>query len=117
MASYNHHCLGILNIVYFGIFIIVILISIWLINYDQEQIFILRGVLDEVDDILSELPGGEGFSIIVIIPHGRISDGHPYSITLFFPLNISRVDGIDYTKTIILELETPYFFRRLSFSL
>ena len=84
MASYNHHCLGILNIVYFGIFIIVILISIWLINYDQEQIFILRGVLDEIDEILSELPGDEGVRIILLLPHGRLVYGHSYPITYFF---------------------------------
>ena len=77
----------------------------------------MRGVLDEVDEILSELPGGDGFSIIVIIPHGRISDGHPSPIPYFFSLKISMVDGIDYTIIIILELDPPILLQDLGFAL
>ena len=107
MSSYNQHCLGIFIVVSFRIFIIIILLRRWFINYFQGQIFILRGVLDEVDEIISELPGGEGFSIIVIIPHGRISDGHPSPIPYFFSLKISMFDGIDYTIIIILAYSHP----------
>ena len=78
--------------VYFGIFNIIILISICFINYYQEQILIFRGVIDEVDKIISELPGDEGVSIIVLTPHGKLVYGHSPPIPSFFPLKISRVN-------------------------
>ena len=53
----NHHRLGIFVVVSLGIFIIIIFIRIWFISYHQDQIIILRGVLDEADNILGELPG------------------------------------------------------------
>ena len=77
------------------------------------KIFILRGVLDEVDDILRELPGYEGVRIIVLLPHGRLKYGHPSPIHHFFTLNISRVDGIYYTIIIIIELEAPILIKEI----
>ena len=68
MAISNQRCLGIFIIVSFVIFIIMIFIRKWFINYPQYQIIILMGVLDEVDDIISELPGDEGFLL-----HGRLA--------------------------------------------
>ena len=104
ISRYNLHCLDIFIIFSFGIFIIIILIRIWFINYYQEQIVILRGVLDEVDDILVEVSGDKGYRIIVLLPHWRLADGHTPPINSFLPLKIYRVDGIYYTIIIILEL-------------
>ena len=84
MASSNKHCLGILIIVSFGIFIIIIFIRVWLIDYSQDQNIILRGVIDEVDDALSKLPRDEGVRIILLIPHGRLAYGPPSPISYFF---------------------------------
>ena len=56
MKISNQHRLGIFIILSLGISIIIILVRIYFINYPQEQIIILRGVIDEVDEILSELP-------------------------------------------------------------
>ena len=72
MARYNQHCLGILLISPFGVFIIIVFISIWFINYYQDQIVILWGLIDEVDEIISELTEDEGVSIIVLPPHWRL---------------------------------------------
>ena len=73
MASSNQRCLGIFIIVSFLFFVIVISIRRWFINYLQDLIIIFMGGLDEVDEILSELPGDEGFSILVFLPHGRLA--------------------------------------------
>ena len=54
----------------------------------------LRGVLDELDEILSEFPGDEGVSIIVLLPHGRLAYENPSPIPYLFLLNIVRVDVI-----------------------
>ena len=56
MKISNQHRLGIFIILSLGISIIIILVRIYFINYPQEQIIILRGVIDEVDEILSEIP-------------------------------------------------------------
>ena len=77
ITNCNQHCSGIFVIFTLGIFIVTVLIRRWFINYPQDQIIILRVVFDEVDEILSELPGCEGVRIIVILPNGRLSDGHP----------------------------------------
>ena len=76
MTSYKQHCSGIFFIVSFGLFIIIIFIRRWLINSSPDQIAILRGVIVEVDEILSELSGGEGDRNIVLLPRGRLADGH-----------------------------------------
>ena len=60
MASSNQHCLGIFVTVSLSIFVIIIFIGIFFINYSQDQIIILRGVLDEADYIISELLGDKG---------------------------------------------------------
>ena len=73
MASSNPHCLGIFIIFSFLFFVIVIFIRRRFINYPQDLIIILMGVLDEVDEIISELPGDEAFSILVFLPHGRLA--------------------------------------------
>ena len=73
----------------------------------------MRGVLDEVDDILRELPGYEGVRITVLLPHGRLKHGHPSPINHFFTLKISRVDGIYYTIIIIIELEAPILIQEI----
>ena len=73
-------------------------------QYPQYQIIILRGVLDEVDDIIIELPGDEGVRILVLLPHRRLADGHPPLILSFFPIKISRFDGIDNNIIITLEI-------------
>ena len=57
MASSNQHCLGIFIIVFMGLFFIIIFIRRWFINYPQDPIITFRGVLDELDDIFSELTG------------------------------------------------------------
>ena len=77
----------------------------------------MRVVFDEVDEILSELPGCEGVRIIVILPNGRLSDGHPPPVTLFFSLKIDRLDGIDDTIVLILELESPITLQYIVFAL
>ena len=107
MASYNQNYLGILIIVSLGILIIIILIRRGFIKYYQYQITILRGVMNEVDEILSELPGEEGVRITFIFPHGRLVDGHPSPITSFLSPNIARLYGIYYTIITTLELEAP----------
>ena len=61
----------------------------------------MRGVLDEVYDILSELPGEEGARILALLPHRRLEDGHLSPIPYFFSLKIARIYGIDYTIIII----------------
>ena len=83
------------------IFIIIIFIRIWVINYSKDQIIMLRGVLDEVYNILSELWGYEGVSILLPITHGRLAYGHPYPSPCLFILNISRVDGIWVTYSAV----------------
>ena len=118
MSRYNQNCLWIFAIVSFRVLIVIIFISIGFIKkLSQDQIVILRGVLDEVDYILSELPGGEGVRILVLLPHGRLVDGHTYPIASFFALNISRVYGIYYTIIIILEMEAPILLQDLGFAL
>ena len=104
MASSDRHCLGIFVLVSLGIFVVIIFIRIWFVNSPQDQIIILRGVFDEVDEILSELLGGEGVGVVVILPCGRLIDGHPSPITYFFSLKIVGVDGIYDTTITILEL-------------
>ena len=84
MAGSNQHRLGILIFFSLGLFIIIIFIRIWFINYHQDKIIILRVVLGEVDDVFSELPGEEGVGIIVLLPHGRLIDGHPSPNPYFF---------------------------------
>ena len=102
MGIYNQFCLGILITVSFGIFFIIILIRRWFINYSQDQIVILRGVLEKVDSTLSELPGEESVRILFLLKYGRLADGCPTPILYFFSLKISRVGGIYYTIIIIL---------------
>ena len=77
----------------------------------------MRGVLDEVDEILSELSGDKDVRIIVILQHGRLEYGHPPPINYFFPLNISSLDVIYDTITKIIELEAPIIIQELDFSL
>ena len=101
MDSSNHHCFLIFIVKYLEIFIIIIFIRIWVINYSKDQIIMLRGVLDEVYDILSELWGYEGVSILLPITHGRLAYGHPYPSPCLFILNISRVDGIWVTYSAV----------------
>ena len=72
MYSCNQHCLVIFVSVSFGILIVIIFIRRWFINYYQDQIFILRGVLDEIDEILNEIPRDGGVSILVFLLHGRL---------------------------------------------
>ena len=88
MAGYNQLCLGIFIIVSFGIIIIIIFIIRWFINYSQDQIVILRGVLDEVYEIISEISGDEGVVIIIILPNWRLADGHASPISYFFHLRL-----------------------------
>ena len=104
IARYNQNFVSIFIIVSFGIFIIIIFFSRWFINYYQDQTIILRGVLDEVDEIISELPGDEGVRILVLLPHGRLADDNPSPITYLFQLNISRVDGIWVTYSTVAYL-------------
>ena len=66
MDRSNHHSLGIFIIVYLRIFIIIIFIRIWSINYPQDQTIITRDVRDEVDDILSKIPENKGFGILLL---------------------------------------------------
>ena len=106
-ASSNQHLLGIFIIVSLVLFIITISLRRLFIKFPQEKIIVLRGVLDEVDDILMELPGDEGFRVLVLLPHKRLAYGHPYPIPSFFSLKIARVNGIDDTIIITLELESP----------
>ena len=61
----------------------IIFIRIWFINYSQDQIVIPRSAIDEVDEILIEIPGNEGVRIIALLPHGRLKYGHPSPITYF----------------------------------
>ena len=117
MYRSNPHHLGIFVIVSLGLFIIIIFISIFFIHYTHDHIIVLRGVIYEVDDILSELPGDEGVGIFVLIPHGRLAYGHPSPIPYSFPINISTVDGIDDTINIILELEDPILLQYIGFAL
>ena len=113
ISSYNQNCLGILIMIYLGLLIIIIFIRRWFINYTQDQIIILRGVLDELDEIFSELPGDEGVRILLLHTHGRHADGHPPPFPSFFPLKIAKVYGIDYNIIIILELEAPIIIKQL----
>ena len=115
MSGSNQNCAGIFIIVSLRIFTIIIFIRIWLINYYQEQIVILRGVLDDIYKILSEILGNDDVRILVLLPHGRLADGHPPPITYFFSLNIARVDGIDYTIIIILEMDPPILLQEHGF--
>ena len=97
--SYNQHRLSIFIVSSLGLFVIFIFIRIWFINYPQDQIIMLRGVIDEVYEILSELPGSNGFRILVLLPHGRLEDGHPYPIPCLFLFNINRVGVIWVTSS------------------
>ena len=117
IARYNQNFVSIFIIVSFGIFIIIIFFRRWFINYYQDQTIILRGVLDEVDEIISELPGDEGVRILVLLPHGRLADGHPSPITYFLPLNIARVDGIYDTIIIIILPEAPILIQDIVLAL
>ena len=49
MVDSNQHCLGIFIIFTLGVFIVIIFIMRCFINYPQEKIIILRGVIDELD--------------------------------------------------------------------
>ena len=111
--SYNQNYLGIFIIISLGRLIIIIFIRIWFINYTQDQIIILRGVLDELDEIFSGLPGDQGVRIVLLPTHGKHVDGHPPPITSFFPLKIARVYGIDDNISILLELEAPIIIKQL----
>ena len=102
--SSNQHYLGIFVVVSLDIFIIIIFVRMWFINYPKDQIIILRGVFYEVDEILGEFPGDEGVRILVLLPHGRLADGNPSPITYLFQLNISRVDGIWVTYSTVAYL-------------
>ena len=73
------------------------------------KIIILRGVLDEVYQILSEI-------IVILLPHGRLADGHTPPITSFFSLNITGVYVIDDTISIILEMEDLILLQELGFN-
>ena len=100
-----------------GLFIIIILIRIWFINYTQDQIIILRGAIDEVDEILSELPGDEGVRIIVLLPHERLAYGHPSPVNSLFTLKIPRFYGIYDTIIITIEMEATILLQNLCFYL
>ena len=77
----------------------------------------MRGVLDEVDEILSELTGDEGVRVIVLLPHWRLAYVHPPPIIFFFPINIYRVDGMYDNIVIILELELHILLWEFGFTL
>ena len=112
----NQHPLGVLIIVSLGIFIIIIFIRVWFIKYNQDKIIIFRGVLDEVYNILSELPGEEGASIIVILTWESCRwTSTPHS--LFFPLDNYSVNGINGTIIIIIELEDHILLQYIGFAL
>ena len=96
MERSNQHHLGIFVVVYLGIFIIIIIIRIWFINYLLDPIIIFRGILDKLDDTLSEIPGDDNVRIFVLIPHGKLEYGHPYPIPYLFTLKIDRVDGLQW---------------------
>ena len=117
MDSYNQNWVFILVFFPFGIFFSIIFIRRRFIKYSQDQIVIFRGVLDEVYDILSEVQGDELVRILVLLPHVRLVDGHTSPIPSFFSLKITRVDGIDYTIIMILEIEAPIILQELVFSL
>ena len=78
MAIFNYHRLGILFIISLYIFIIIIFIRVWFVNYPQEQIIILMVALDELDVILSEPSGGKCVRGIIILPRLNILDVHPF---------------------------------------
>ena len=107
--SSNQHYLGIFVVVSLDIFIIIIFVRMWFINYPKDQIIILRGVFYEVDEILGEFPGDEGVRILVLLPHGRLADGNPSPITYLFQLNIARVDGIWVTSSAVASGYIEYF--------
>ena len=117
MVDSNQHCLGIFIIFTLGVFIVIIFIMRFFINYPQEKNIILRGVIDDLDEILSELPGDEGVRIIILLPHGRLAGFHPYPITYFFSLNITWDNGIYYTIIIILEMYSPLLLQEIGFAL
>ena len=78
MAIFNYHRLGILFIISLYIFIIIIFIRVWFVNYPQEQIIILMVALDELDVILSEPSGDKCVRGIIILPRLNILDVHPF---------------------------------------
>ena len=94
MDGSNQHRLLLLIVVSLGPFVIIIFIKIWFINYPQDQIIILKGAIDEVGEILGEIPGDEDVIIVVLLPYGRLSDGYKYPTPYLFTLIISRSDGI-----------------------
>ena len=77
----------------------------------------MRGVFDELDETLSELPGENGVRILVLPQHGRLADGYTHPITSFTPLNIARVNGIDYDIIIILDMEANILLKVTGFDL
>ena len=77
MDSSNQHHLGLFIIALLRLFNVIIFISLSISNDNQDQIIILRGVLDDIDDILSEILGHEGVVVLVVIPHVRLLDVHP----------------------------------------
>ena len=117
MPRNNQSCLGIFVIVSFRIFIILVLIRIWSNNYSQDKIVIFRGVLDEIDEILSILTWYKGVRVIVLLLDERLAVGLPSTITSFFPLNISRFNGIYYTIIIILEMDSSILIQEIGFAL
>ena len=84
MASSNQNRLGTFIIVSLRIFIIIIFIGRWFINSTQDQIMMLRGFIDDVDEILSGFPGNKGVRILVLLPNGRLEDGNTYPTPYFF---------------------------------
>ena len=48
------------------------------------QCGILSDVIDEVDEVLIELPGNKGVVVLVLLPYGRIAYGHQSPINSFF---------------------------------
>ena len=98
---YKYHGFGIFIIVSLGIFVIIISIMIWFINFPQDQIIILRGNLDEVDKIISELSGNEGVKLFYSSHMGglQVSIHTPF---LPFTRNIAMVNITDDTTIIIL---------------
>ena len=107
MTISNHIHLGVFIVASLRLFSSIIFIRRFIINYPQNQIIILRGVIDELDEVIRELLGDEGVLFILLLPHGRVSDSHTSYINSFPPFNIVRVYGVYDTIIIILEMEAP----------
>ena len=113
MTSCNQIHLGVFIVAYLRLFSSIIFSRRFTIKYPQDQIIILRSVIDELDEVLRKIPGDEGVVVILLLPHGRLSDGHTSYIPSFLPFKIVRVYGIYDTIIIILELEAPILLQEI----